>query len=303
MNAIISTAKSTATASSVNASAATPKKTPPRLIEVVHIENPHPEIKRVIFSGNALKGFPPDMNGSHIKLFFPKPHQKEPRLPTLGPNGPVWPSALERPITRTYTVRNYDPLRNEIAIDFAWHSCEETGHHFDSLGPAGRWLLQAKKGQRIGLAGPGGPDPLIHPAKHQLFVGDTSTLGALWALTETPTISEQMIYLVANHPATFESANNAVKCFAPSQYPTLAALYEDLLNELQADLETKNISAESDFSAFIAGENELVLRIRNHLKQQYGLTKKRMYAIPYWRYGQDEEAYHQTRHDIMDEVY
>lgn len=282
-----------------NAIQPTKGKTPPRMIEVVHIETPHPEIKRVIFSGNALHGFPSDMNGSHIKLFFPKAHQQEPTLPTLRPKGPIWPSDFDRPIIRTYTVRYYDPLRNEIAIDFAWHAEQNPSH----LGPAGRWLLQAKKGCRIGLAGPGGPDPLIQPATHQIFIGDTSALGAIWALTEEPSTNKRQVILIAEHNAVFELPAHAVKLFKPSNYSTLSALYSDLLRYLQNAMSHKGITPNSDLSAFIAGENALVLSVREYFKQAYGLTKKRMYAIPYWRHGQNEEAYHQTRHHIMDEAY
>ena len=275
------------------------KKTPPRMIEVLRIEQPHPEIKRVIFSGSDLKGFPSNMNGSHIKLFFPQAHQQEPVLPTLGPKGPIWPSKFERPITRTYTLRFYDPLINEIAVDFAWHSISNHKHQ----GPACRWLAQVKKGQRIGLAGPGGPDPLIHPAQIQIFIGDTSALGALWALTEMPSSSVRFVYLVANHDADFELPRQHIQCYRPKDYPTLNTLTQDLRFDLENRLNTFGITQDSDLAAFIAGENAMVLSIRNYFKNEFQLTKKRMYAIPYWSLGQDEEAYHQTRHNIMDEVY
>lgn len=271
-----------------------PKRSAPRMIEVLRIEKPHPEVKRVVFSGEALFGFPSDMNGSHIKLFFPKKHQVEPQLPTLGEAGPIWPSAIDRPITRTYSVRYYDPLQNQLTVDFACH-----GHQ----GPAQHWLNQAKKGQRIGVAGPGGPNPLIHDAKNQIFIGDTSALAAVWALLETPSPHKRHVFLVADHPVGFDQPLHCLQLFKPKDYPTFTALYEHLLAQLRQHLMLNGITQDSDLSAFVAGENELVLSIRDYLKRDYKLIKKRLYAIPYWRLGDDEESYHQTRHQIMDEVY
>lgn len=62
-------------------------------------------------------------------------------------------------------------------------------------------------------------------------------------------------------------------------------------------------SGVTSISAFIAGENGAVLACRKQLIQDFGLSKKQLYAIPYWRRGQDEETYHERRHEIMDEVY
>lgn len=56
-------------------------------------------------------------------------------------------------------------------------------------------------------------------------------------------------------------------------------------------------------SAFIAGENASTVALRDVLRERLGLTKKNCYAVPYWRRGQNEEAYHQQRHAIMDQVY
>lgn len=282
----------------MNASVKTPssvaKRLPPRMIEVLRIERPHLEIKRVVFSGDGLKGFPANMNGAHIKLFFPREHQIEPQLPTLGASGPIWPSASERPVTRTYSVRYYDALRNELAVDFARHR---------HRGPAQQWLDQAKQGQRIGLAGPGGPDPLIQPAQHQVFVGDTSALAAIWALTEMPSPSQKSVFLVSNHPVDFDNPLHSCKIFRPLDYPTLTSLYQDLLFDLKQQLGGDAITSHSDLACFVAGENSLVLTVRDYLKTDFKRTKQSLYAVPYWRQGEDEEAYHQARHKIMDEVY
>jgi hypothetical protein len=42
--------------------------------------------------------------------------------------------------------------------------------------------------------------------------------------------------------------------------------------------------------------------LRKHLVQERGLGKAWLYAVPYWKDGQDEESYHEERHDIMDSM-
>lgn len=276
------------------------KKTPPRMIDVVAIEEPHPEIKRVIFSGSELRGFPVDKNGAHIKLFFPRAHQTKPKLPKLGNNGLVWPEKFEKPITRTYSVRYYNAAENLLAVDFA---CNNELNNDITWGPAHLWLMQAKPGDQIGLAGPGGPDPLINPAEDQFFIVDTSALGALWALTEIPQNDRCHVFVVANHPVTLNICPAFIRRYAPDQYENLTQLYSDLHFDLMQHLNLQKHKQLYDAAAFVAGENSLVLGARNILIDHLKLTKKQLYAIPYWNKGLDEEAYHQRRHQIMDEAY
>ena len=76
------------------------------------------------------------------------------------------------PVTRTYTVRAYDPVHNEMTIDFVVHGDE---------GLAGPWAARAVSGDRIGFFGPGGgyaPDPR---ADCHLLVGDESAIPAIAA--------------------------------------------------------------------------------------------------------------------------
>ena len=77
-----------------------------------------------------------------------------------------------------------------------------------------------------------------------------------------------------------------------------------------ADLNNSPLITKQEFahtgtplSALVAGENSLVLTVRDYLRTTFKLPKALLYAVPYWRNGQDEEGYHQQRHTIMDEEY
>ena len=45
-----------------------------------------------------------------------------------------------------------------------------------------------------------------------------------------------------------------------------------------------------------------MVAIRNHLRARHQLGAGTMYAVPYWKAGAHEEAYHQERHRTMDEL-
>lgn len=270
-----------------------PARTPPRLLQVVRSQRIAPDVQRITLSGESLVGFPVQSHGAHIKIFLPRAHQTKPELPRLTEQGIQWPAAHDRPITRTYSVRAYRPDENELDIEFVMH-----GEGEDS-GPAAHWAAHAQPGDYIGVAGPGGPDPLLAPADWHLLAGDLTALPAIAALLENMPAQAQGFVFIES-----EAAANKLKLIHPRGIKVYW-LVRDPQRELLVEA-IKTVAPPigvASLSAFIAGENFAVVSIRDYLRTTYGLTKKNLYAIPYWRRGQDEETYHQERHRIMDEVY
>ncbi len=70
---------------------------------------------------------------------------------------------------------------------------------------------------------------------------------------------------------------------------------------VEAIKSTGEPEVECTVSAFIAGENRSVIHCRKYLADKFNLNKQSLYAIPYWKRGNTEEAYHEERHRIMDE--
>lgn len=288
-----------------------PARTPPRLLQVVRTARITPNLQRITLSGENLLGFPVHSHGMHIKVFVPRAHQQQPQLPQLTAQGIVWPAAHERPITRTYSVRQYRADVNELDIEFVMHP---TSIHklastpkaadinkIDSHGsPAASWASNAKPGDWIGIAGPGGPDPLLAPADWQLLAGDMTALPAIAALLENLPDSAQGFALIESDDAQDQieliHPPGMVICWLERAVDGSEVLLE-AIKRIAPPLNAKSISA------FIAGENNAVVTIRDYLRATYGLNKRSLYAVPYWRRGQDEETYHQERHRIMDEVY
>lgn len=274
--------------------AAPAKRTPPRLLQVVRAEYLSDAMRRITLSGNDLYGFPQDRNGAHIKVFLPRADQHKPVLPTLGPKGPVWPPAHLRPITRTYSVRRYCVEKNELDIDFVLHGADS---------PASGWASNAIPGDFLGVAGPGGPDPLLAPAKQHFIAGDLTALPAISALLESlPTSAQGHAVIEIDHEDFQQPVVNPTQIQLQwvLREPQVAASDNTLLRTIKkAPLPLPGQSV----SGFVAGENGSVLAVRDYLRETYGLHKSELYAVPYWHRGQDEETYHQERHRIMDQIY
>lgn len=271
-------------------------RTPPRLLEVVRTQRVSPHMQRITLSGQQLINFPQDRNGAHIKVFLPRAHQTQPQLPQLSAQGIVWPEANERPITRTYSVRQYRAETNELDIDFVLH---------DIAGPASAWAANAKPGDYLGIAGPGGPDALLAPADWHILAGDMTAIPAINALLEElPESAQGFAFIETDHAEDqidLSNRTNIVVCWLlRDKQQKDGKPIEVLLDAVKTIAPPIGVQS---ISAFIAGENHAVVEIRNYLRATYSLKKTRLYAVPYWRRGQDEETYHQERHRIMDEVY
>ncbi|WP_435105184.1 siderophore-interacting protein [Arhodomonas sp. AD133] len=264
------------------------KATPPRLLEVQWVHRVSPNVLRVGLGGPDLAGFPANRNGAHIKIFLPRDGQAEPVLPRLGPDGPVWPPRDQRPVTRTYSVRRLDPATGLMEVDFVLHGDQ---------GPASAWALRAAPGQRIGVAGPGGPEPMIGSADWYLLAGDITALPAISALLEE-------LSATARGQAIVEVPTNE-DCQAPGYAADIPIRW--LVRRQPAGVDRQLIDAveavdwpRAECFAWIAGENAAVVHIRNSLRRSPGLQRRQMYAVPYWKAEFSEERYHAERHRIMD---
>ncbi|GIX22568.1 MAG: vibriobactin utilization protein ViuB [Gammaproteobacteria bacterium] len=257
----------------------------PRWIELVEREPLGPRLVRLWFRGAALDAaavWP----GAHIKLFFPRPGRPRFELPRREATGVVWPAPERRPVARSYSLRAHDPVRDLIAVEMVLHQ---------PAGPASAWAAAARPGARIGLAGPGGPRPLLAPAPAHLLAGDLSALPAIAAVLEAlPAGVEARVFL--------EIETDAERIALPSA----AAVDCRWLCRRPGDASPlpEAVAAAGPpgprFSALVAGENAAVLALRRLLRVEWGLPKALCYAVPYWRIGADEERYHDERHAVMD---
>lgn len=147
----------------------------PRLLTVKHVRDVSPHLRRVCLTSPELADYPFTCGGAHIKIMLPQPGQTHAVLPTPTPQGPRWEDPSQRPIMRTFTIRAFRREALELDIDFALHG---------DAGPASRFAMQVKPGDLLAISGPGGPDPMLQPARHYYMVGDLTSLPAISAMAE-----------------------------------------------------------------------------------------------------------------------
>ena len=260
------------------------------LLQVVRTADLTPRLRRVTLGGPALASFPAGCAGAHLKLLLPRVGQRQPLMPVFGDAGPVWPPSGLRPIARSYTLAAHDAQACELAIDIVLHGSD---------GPASRWAAQAQAGQWVGIAGPAGPARFAPGAAFYLLAGDPSacpmiaaSLAALppdargLALVEVASVAD--IYPIVHPPGVqlrWLVRGAAIPAGA-------SAMLLDAVRELDWP--------EGAVSATLGGESTQLVALRKHLVQERGVAKAWLYAVPYWIDGQDEESYHEERHDIMD---
>src|SRR4051794_10538596 len=147
---------------------------------------------RVVLGGDGLAGFSAGEFADHyVKLLFPPP---------AAPYGVPFDVEQVRaehppelwPVTRTYTVRGWDPAGGELTIDFVYHGDE---------GLAGPWAASAAPGDRIQFFGPGGGYAPSPQADWHLLVGDESALPAIGvALTRLPARAPARVFIEVEDP-------------------------------------------------------------------------------------------------------
>ena len=125
---------------------------------------------RLVLGGEGLRGFGAGPFTDHyVKLQIPPPgagYEAPFDLDEIKATLPRdrWPKV------RTYSVRDWDPDRLELTIDFVNHG---------SSGVAGPWAEAAVPGDRIQLIGPGGAYEPSPEADWHLMVGDACVIPAI----------------------------------------------------------------------------------------------------------------------------
>ncbi len=167
------------------------RRPPPQPVEVVRVERITPRLVSVHVAGGDLTRFQDAAPTAHIKVFLPAPGQDAPVLPTMGPEGRVWPEGQERPTVRTYTPRAYDPATGALEVQFVLHG----------EGPASTWAEQAKPGAKMALGGPGGRFAADLAAPRWFVAGDESALPAVATLLDAlPATASAQVHLEVSGP-------------------------------------------------------------------------------------------------------
>lgn len=229
----------------------------PRTFTVLGKQTVTPRMLRITLGGEGMKTFPDDQASAYVKLM----------LPVAG---------RARPLLRTYTVRAQ--RADAIDIDFALHGD-------DGDGPASRWAVQSRVGDRIDIGGPG-PKKLADPdAEWIVLTGD---------MTALPAISVNLEHLPATArgyaviEVTDETDIQPLPAPAGMQLqwvvnprPGQATPLLDAIAALDWPQGRVSVWAACEFTSMRA--------LREHFRQVRGVERSAIYISSYWKLGSDED--------------
>jgi NADPH-dependent ferric siderophore reductase len=177
-----------------------------------------------------------------------------------------------RPVRRRYTIRYLDRARRQLTLDVVLHGD----------GPGERWVRSARPGDRIEGIGPRGKITTSPAADWHLFMGDESTLPAIFAMTEAlPGDSEATVVIevpdVADEQELSAPARTRVTWLHRLSGPAGDA------GPLTAEAAEVELPPGSGH-AYLFGEARVVLALREVLAGR-GLPQEQMSPKAYWGRG------------------
>lgn len=244
-----------------------------RSLDVARVCRIAPNMVRVTLTGEELRGFASVGFDDHVKMFFPGPGRTVPDLPIVGPKGIEMPEGVARPIARDYTPRRYDPVANELDIDFAIHED----------GPATQWAVNVKVGDRAWIGGPRGSFVVPFAFDWHLLIGDETALPAIARRLEELPAGQKAVVV-----AEVENAANELE-FASDADVTVVWVHrgERAAGEPVGFMEALEGLQwlSGDYHAWISCESLVAKDLRTYLIDNRGANPKWMRASGYWRRG------------------
>ncbi|NUR01612.1 MAG: siderophore-interacting protein [Streptomyces sp.] len=251
--------------------------------QVVRTERLTPHMQRVVLGGEGLAGFAADTCTDHyVKLLFP---------PSEGVAYPE-PFDLERireelpreqwPVTRTYTVRAWDPVHRELALDFVIHGDE---------GLAGPWAARVQPGETVHFMGPGGAYAPDISADWHLLVGDESALPAIArSLESLPDGVTAHAFVEVSGPEEEQKIDSDVEVvwLHRGDRPVGEALVE-AVRSLRFP--------EGRMHAFVHGEAHFVKELRQLLRCDLAIPREDLSISGYWRLGHNEDGWQASKRE------
>lgn len=248
-----------------------PKRIPKHAV-VVRTEHLTPRMIRVVLGGPDVAGLGElPFTDHYIKILFTVP-------------------GAAAPVTRTYTIRSFDTVAGEMAVDFVVHGVE---------GLAGPWAAAAEPGMTLAFFGPGGawaPDPT---AAVHVLIGDEAALPAVAAaaLDRLPDGARAQVFLEVGdgddqQPLRVGERTEVVWVTRGSQP------YGQVLTAAvrAAPFPTGEVDV------FVHGNAEMVRDLRRYLFVEQQVDRSRVSISGYWRTGHTEDRWQSGKRDFNEQM-
>ncbi|WP_030276808.1 siderophore-interacting protein [Streptomyces sp. NRRL B-24484] len=254
----------------------------PHTAHVVRTERLTPHMQRVVLGGDGLAEITAGTYTDHyVKILF-------------GAEGVTYPEPfdLERireefpreqwPVTRTYTVRAWNPELRELTLDFVVHGDE---------GLAGPWAVRARPGDVVRFMGPGGGYAPDTAADWHLLAGDESALPAVAAALEAlPADAEVRAFVEVAGPEEEQ------KLDSPAEVVWLHR-GDRPVGELLVETVRALEFPEGRVHAFVHGEAGFVKDLRALLRVERSIPREDLSISGYWRLGHNEDGWQASKRE------
>lgn len=293
----------------------------PFVVEVAGIQDLTPSFRRFTFTGPDAAQFADACFDQRLKVVLPGASGPA-GVVALAAQGnwyQEWMAldAATRPVLRTYTVRAVRAAVGQIDIDMVVHS---------PCGPAARWIHAARVGDVVALVGPvrgaaaGVGVDFVPPAQTDAFLlgGDETAAPAIAVMLEQlpPTArgiavvevpqEQDAAYLPAHPGMTVRvCARNGRGLGQLLEAEVARALAElvppgvphevepidvdrDLLWEVPRHAKGGAALSYTSLYAWMAGEAGVVKQLRRHLVSRWGIDRRSVAFMGYWRRGRAE---------------
>ncbi|AJE39854.1 siderophore-interacting protein [Streptomyces nodosus] len=250
--------------------------------QVIRTQRLSPHMQRVVLGGEGLAGFTAGACTDHyVKLLFPAGGADYPEPFDLQRIREEFPRE-QWPVTRTYTVRAWDPEHRELTLDFVIHGDE---------GLAGPWALRVQPGETVRFLGPGGAYAPDADADWHLLAGDESALPAIAAALEAlPEGAEAYAFVEVSGPEEEQKIDTAVEVvwLHRGDRPVGEALVR-AVRELEFPW--------GRVQAFVHGEAGSVKELRRLLRVELQLPREDLSISGYWRLGHNEDGWQASKRE------
>tara|TARA_R110002167_G_scaffold188380_5_gene390340 strand:+ start:29013 stop:29855 length:843 start_codon:yes stop_codon:yes gene_type:complete len=249
------------------------KKSPTRLTYISDIIEISPYLRRLVLSGEQLANFPADQQGAYVKVLIPQPGETNVNMTLTGPNAAI---------KRSYTIREFDPVRGQLSLDFVINK---------HTGPATDWAKLANVGDTVAIAGPGPLKMNRFDFNDYLLFGDSTSINAVDALIKRlpATAKGHIIMLVNSHQ---EQA-------LLSQHPLLKTHWLVLNDSITAEQQIAWLLDKLEHfgdlpvetQVFVGLEATQVRLVKQYLLEQQQLPLSSISATGYWKRNTDADTF------------
>ncbi|MCF3121315.1 siderophore-interacting protein [Streptomyces arenae] len=261
-----------------------PARTAPKahVGQVVRTERLTPHMQRVVLGGAGLAEFTAgDCTDHYVKLLFDAEGVTYPEPFDIQRIREEFPRE-QWPVTRTYTVRWWDPEARELALDFVIHGDQ---------GLAGPWARDAVLGDTIRFLGPGGAYAPDADAAWHLLAGDESALPAIAAAAEAlPAGARAHVFVEVEGPEEEQKiATDAHVTWLHRGNRPVGELLVEAVRALEFPAGEPHV--------FVHGEAGFVKELRRHLRMERELPRERLSVSGYWRLGHNEDGWQASKRE------